>query len=90
MSKKGSLSHSLQAVARGKERPIAAEHNPSGRSQDARPPSRVGKKAIAGFFDEAVSKQLRRLGLDQDKSVQDLLGEALNDLFEKYGLSRLA
>jgi hypothetical protein len=50
----------------------------------------VGKKAIAGFFDEAVSKQLRRLGLDQDKSVQDLLGEALNDLFEKYGLSRLA
>jgi hypothetical protein len=36
MSKKGSLSHSLQAVARGKERPIAAEHNPSGRSQDAK------------------------------------------------------
>ena len=46
---------------------------------------REGKKAIAGYFDPAVSLQLKQLGLEQnDKSVQDLLGEALNLLFVKY------
>jgi hypothetical protein len=49
---------------------------------------RVGKKAIAGFFDPAVSRQLRILGVQLDRTVQDLLAEALNDLFGKY--SRLA
>jgi hypothetical protein len=90
MRKKGNLSHSLQVAARTKEPSVVAGHKSPARSQGTRPPSREGKKAIAGFFDDAVSKQLRRLGVDQDKSVQDLLGEALNDLFEKYGLSRLA
>ncbi len=51
---------------------------------------RKGKKVIAGHFDAAVSKQLRQLALERDASVQALLGEALNDLFEKYGKPRLA
>lgn len=55
-----------------------------------RPPSREGKKAISGFFDPAVSKQLKQLALDQDASVQALLAEALNDLFVKHGQKPLA
>ena len=47
-------------------------------------PSREGKKAVMGYFDESVSKKLRRLSLDTDRSMQDLLAEALNDLFEKH------
>ena len=47
--------------------------------------SRHGKKAIAGFFDPAVSRQLKQIGLEKDRSVQELLREALNDLFQKYG-----
>ncbi|MEM7591762.1 MAG: ribbon-helix-helix domain-containing protein [Cyanobacteria bacterium P01_A01_bin.83] len=54
------------------------------------PPSRKGKKAIAGHFDPAVSKQLKQLALNEDKTVQDLLSEALNDLFEKYNLKPIA
>ncbi|BAZ19365.1 hypothetical protein NIES4073_02350 (plasmid) [Kalymmatonema gypsitolerans NIES-4073] len=54
------------------------------------PPSRQGKKAIAGHFDPAVSKQLKQLALSQDKTVQTLLAEALNDLFEKYGFKPIA
>jgi hypothetical protein len=50
----------------------------------------VGKKAIAGFFDPVVSKQLRGLGVERDQTVQRLLCEALNDLFEKYGRPRIA
>jgi hypothetical protein len=44
----------------------------------------VGKKVIAGHFDPAVSKQLRKLALEQDSTVQTLLIEAINELFVKY------
>lgn len=54
------------------------------------PPSRQGKKAITGFFDPAVSKQLKQIGLEEDKTLQALMAEALNDLFEKYGKSPIA
>jgi hypothetical protein len=54
------------------------------------PPSRLGKKAIAGHFDPAVSKQLKQLALEQDTTVQALLAEALNDLFDKYGKKPIA
>jgi hypothetical protein len=53
-------------------------------------PSRVGKKAIIGYFDPSVSKQLKQIGLDKDLSVQDLLSEAINDLFHKYRKPNIA
>lgn len=53
-------------------------------------PSRVGKKPVTGFFDPAVSRQIKKLGLDQDKTMQELLQEALNDLFRKYDLPPIA
>ena len=59
-------------------------------SPEGTAPSRAGKKAIAGFFDPVVSRQLKEIGLEKDASVQALLAEALNDLFEKYGRSRIA
>ena len=53
------------------------------RSSSLQPPSRQGKKTIAGHFDPAVSRQLREIALAEDTSVQELLREALNDLFIK-------
>ena len=47
-------------------------------------PSRVGKKPVTGFFEPAVSRQLKRLGLDHERTMQELIQEALNDLFRKY------
>ncbi len=60
------------------------------RSQALRPPSRVGKKVVSGYFDPDVSKQLARLGIDQDRTNEHLLREALNDLFTKYQLPPIA
>jgi hypothetical protein len=51
---------------------------------------RIGKKVISGFFDRDVSKQLARLAIDKDRSNEDLLREALNDLFTKYHLPPIA
>lgn len=97
MSKKPSLSsalHSLEsrnAVSAAPERVSPAEDDSGGgAAKAAPPPSRQGKKTIAGHFDPAVSRQLRALGLEQDRTVQDLLSEALNGLFEKHGKPPIA
>lgn len=52
--------------------------------------ARHGKKAIAGFYDNQVSKQLKMLAVEEDRTVQAMLGEALNLLFEKYGKDAIA
>ena len=59
-------------------------------TQAKRPKSREGKKMIAGHFAPEVTWQLRKLALDQQTTVQSLLEEALNDLFEKNHLPRLS
>jgi hypothetical protein len=53
-------------------------------------PSRAGKKPITGFFDPEVSKQIKKAALDKDRTMQELLQEALNDLFRKYDLPPIA
>ncbi|MXV85463.1 hypothetical protein F4X88_12770 [Candidatus Poribacteria bacterium] len=47
------------------------------------PPSRQGKKMISGHFDKDVHRQLKMLAIEKDTSIQDLLSEALNALFER-------
>lgn len=47
------------------------------------PPSRQGKKMISGHFDKDVHRQLKILAIEKDTSIQDLLSEALNALFER-------
>jgi hypothetical protein len=53
-------------------------------------PGRRGKKLIAGHFDPAVSRQLRELAIAEESSIQELLREAINDLFGKKGKRRIA
>lgn len=54
-------------------------------------PAREGKTVIAGHFDPKVSVQLKLIGLEQgERSVQDLMAEALNLLFERYGKKAIA
>jgi hypothetical protein len=66
----------------------ATEH-PSPKSP-SRPKSRIGKKVISGFFEKEVSRQLSKLAIDQDRTNEDLLREAINDLFAKYHLPSIA
>ncbi len=53
-------------------------------------PSRRGKKTLIGYFDPSVSKQLKQLALEEDSSVQCLLGEALDLLFQARGKPMIA
>ena len=47
--------------------------------------TRVGKKKVTLGLSPTAHKQLKGLALDQDKTAEILLAEAVRDLFAKYG-----
>lgn len=48
--------------------------------------NRVGKVNISGFFDPAWKRSMRLIQVQTDKNLQQLLEEALVDLFRKHGV----
>ncbi|MGI2906952.1 ribbon-helix-helix domain-containing protein [Tolypothrix sp. VBCCA 56010] len=80
-----------QAASADKPKPAPVrKEQPANNSKSARPPSRQGKKALGAFVSQETSKQLKQIALDENTSVQDLVVEALNDLFVKYGKRPIA
>ena len=51
----------------------------------SRPKAREGKKAIVGYFSEDMSRQFRMLAVEEDTTVQALIGEALDMLLRARG-----
>jgi hypothetical protein len=51
---------------------------------------RQGRQFIAARVVPEAAKQFKLLAVQQDRTTQALLVEAINDLFAKYGLSRIA
>ena len=69
----------------------AVDQKPNdGAGKGIQAPSRTGKRQVAAYFPVAVQKQLKYLTVENDTTVQDLLAEALNDLFAKYGKPEVA
>ena len=48
--------------------------------------AREGKKAIVGYYSPEMSQQLQTLAVSQERTMQAMLGEGLNLLFERHGL----
>ncbi len=63
----------------------AASAEPTPPKPSAKSPGRTGKKAVSGYFSAEVSRGLHLLALEQDTSLQALMGEAFDDLMRKYG-----
>jgi hypothetical protein len=74
----------LVTALRSIEEEAAREQAPA-----PRPKSRAGKKTVVAHVAPEVAWQLKKLALDRGSSVQRLLEESLQDLFEKYHLPRL-
>lgn len=53
-------------------------------------PSRRGKKNISGYFPPEVHRQLRVIAAEEDKNLQEILGDALNAFFERKGKPPIA
>jgi hypothetical protein len=106
MTKKGNLSAALSQFDKRpdkgndgqvKDKPQAPQERaaltPHAQEEHVRsqlPPSRRGKKALTGYFDPEVLKQLKVMAAAEDTTIQALLSEALNDLFKKYGKPHIA
>ena len=50
-------------------------------------PSRIGRKAISGYFSPELSMALHHCARKHDLSLQALMAEAFNDVLRKYGES---
>lgn len=87
MNKKGSLADALLKKPEVSKR---KKHEPHKHSASSRPPSRQGKKNISAWVDPDVLKQVKQIAIDEDKTSQDLLSEALNGLFAKYRKAQIA
>lgn len=89
------MPNSLQAVLDRQKKQKPPETKPKQRQRKAavstpspdkrQKPSRKGTRLIGGHFPPDVAKQLRILAAEEETTVQELLSEALHDLFVKKG-----
>lgn len=65
-----------------------ATHRPRSAANGYRPPSRQGKRAAVAWLEPEAIKQLNLYAIQNDRHVQGILVEAINDWFAKEGLPR--
>lgn len=75
----------FDAIKSDRARPEPASHPPASAAAPGRAPARIGKKAVGGYYSPQLSRALNILALEQNTSLQALLGEAIDDLMRKYG-----
>lgn len=96
MKKKTSLTAALSEPAQSSV-PVPADEREPPRTPSPEPrPDRAGKTNITGYFDKPVKWELQELATERSRALarkvtaQELLAEALNDLFKKYGRPEIA
>ena len=67
----------LKSAPRNPPEPVRAARNPAN--------GRGGLKHVGGYFNPTVSKRLRLMAFEEDTTVQELLAEALELLFQSRG-----
>lgn len=93
MKKRSPLSFSVQKVGPARaadETALPATAQTRNRTSAEAKPGRDGRQFIAAHVPPEAAKQFKFLAVQQEKTTQDLLSEAINDLFAKHGLSRIA
>ena len=53
-------------------------------SSSAKPPSRVGKKPVTAYVTKDLHREFRMLGIELDKSSQEMLTEALEEYLRRH------
>lgn len=93
MAAKKSLMDTMQSFDKSASsatmEPPAAEQ-PAADSPAKGAPSRKGKRAVTGYVSQSAFTQLQILRAERGMDVQELVTEALNDIFKKYGKPAIA
>lgn len=72
---------------------IAKSNGASASEFVRKPPTQASNqidRTVAARLDPSFWMQLKQIGIDHNRSIKNLLQEALNDLFLKYGQSPIA
>ena len=59
-------------------------------TQSHLPPSRRGKKRVEAWISPEARKHLKHIAVEEDKSQDRVMADALNLLFEKHGIPPIA
>lgn len=92
MSKRPSLAESMKSVAMPPTRlvPVQATPDVEAAAIPATPPykaaTREGKKRANVVLTPDEHRRLKRLSVDLDRTVEELMYEAVTDLFKKHGV----
>lgn len=87
------LQAALRSSAKGAPpapEPSAPKPQPTERPPAQAQPSRAGKTNVTGYFPPEVKASLRLVQARRGGTIQDILAEALNDVFAKYGVPESA
>jgi hypothetical protein len=91
MAKRRSIAGAIRAAAHGEEPPAdSATTTEPAQPRPVKARTREGKKMIAAPVDPAARQQLKMLSAELDRKAEDLIREALRDLFTKYGKPPIA
>jgi hypothetical protein len=94
MSKRAPLTFKVQKVTEvpmeSKQTALPANTKTRKQAKEQTKTGREGRQFIAGHVTPEAAKQFKLLAVQQDKTTQDLMVEAINDLFAKYNHSRIA
>ena len=91
MVKRPSLADSMRKLE-----PVPVAPAPPAAEREAAPPkgyyaaTRAGRKKVTAALEPEAHKQLKLLAVDRSQTVEDLLREAVSDLFRKYGKPPIA
>lgn len=92
MAKPNPLATGLKSLE-GKQQPapaplvVAAVPSPKSKRGSK---SRDGRVLVGGFFAPEVHKQLKQIALDEDKTLQEVLTEAIDHVFARAGKPTIA
>ena len=92
---------SLFGDAAAPTEPQAADRGPGGLPPGADLPetpvrkypvakTREGKRAVTTYLDREALRQLQKIAFDEEATLQELLVEGVNAVFQARGLSRIA
>jgi hypothetical protein len=96
MQKRENLTTALAERPQAENKTAAPQPAPPTSEAWGTRPDRSGKSNISAYFDMPVKWELQALLLERSRSLgrrvtsQELLAEALNDLFKKYGKAEVA
>jgi hypothetical protein len=92
MTQRKSIAGAIKQAAHGTALPVPPPEQPISRTEPRsfKASTREGKKMIAAPIDPAAHRQLKMLAAETGQKAEELIREALRDLFTKYGKPPIA